>query len=208
MPSRSKISARILVALGLLLQLGFPTREALASALELDPGFSVGGDEDDDLDVFGPPPAPQLSGILELGSRGAMLDRCRMRMRDVTQIGEGASPDGRPATCRLLSFIRRQRFREAAGRRRRPLRLRFRPEPLLVQRRIILPAQLGITLAPPSPPVAHRIRLPAPPPSVAVASPPTVHLPSMHLPSSASSKASSSETPAPSKPGKGKGEGR
>lgn len=58
-------------------------------------------------------------------SRGAMLDRCRFRMRSVALIGHGASPDGRPEACRLLSYVRRMRIRETSLRRRTGLRIRF-----------------------------------------------------------------------------------
>jgi hypothetical protein len=58
-------------------------------------------------------------------SRGAMLDRCRGRMRNVSLIGHGASTDGRPDTCRLLSFVGMQKNRERAMARRAGVRTRF-----------------------------------------------------------------------------------
>jgi hypothetical protein len=57
--------------------------------------------------------------------RGAMLDRCRARMRSVVLIGHGASTDGRPDTCRLLSFVGRTKYRERAMKRRAGVRSRF-----------------------------------------------------------------------------------
>jgi len=59
---------------------------------------------------------------LDLAPRGALLDRCRMRMRRVLEIGHNASPDGRPAACRLLSFLRPWRTKYAFLRRRSRVR--------------------------------------------------------------------------------------
>lgn len=59
---------------------------------------------------------------LDLAPRGALLDRCRMRMRRVLEIGRKASPDGRPTACHLLSFLRPWRAKYALLRRRSRVR--------------------------------------------------------------------------------------
>ena len=106
---------------------------------------------------FGPsddiqPLSPIIHTISIGPLKGALLDQCRFRMRKVGKIGKGASPDGRPASCRLLYFAGRQAFRDRGARRRRGLRLRFGSS----MRPLMASAGPLPMLPPPAPAGSHR----------------------------------------------------
>ena len=137
---------------------------SLVSPLELaslEPGWSSDSPSDDIQ-----PLAPIIHTAAGAPLRGALLDQCRFRMRKVRNIGKGASPDGRPTSCRLLSFAGRQGFRDRAALRRRGLRLRFRSalRPMLSAQGLDS-IRMMLVMFPPAP-VASR-----PAPTVAFARP-------------------------------------
>ncbi len=96
--------------------------------------ISASEDSEDELESPRDEHAPLLfshadrSALSLLQPHGVARERCRPQMRNVLRIGHGASPDGRPESCRLFSFVRRWRMRDAmigAFRRRELPRLRF-----------------------------------------------------------------------------------
>jgi len=78
--------------------------------------------------------APLMASLDMLRPTGLARERCRPQMRNLLRVGHGASPDGRPEVCRLSSFLRRIRMKEAPLRRRAGLQLRFRLDGPLARR--------------------------------------------------------------------------
>lgn len=104
---------------------------------------------DGPLDLLEPLPSrPNGSEVPESRLYERVIEQCRSFRRNLSKIGKDASPDGRPQTCRLISFMRRQRWRDAMGRRRR---LRWQP-PVVELPRLRPPPLPVVAIDAPAPP--------------------------------------------------------
>ncbi len=129
-----------------------------APGRETAPSFARESDEPLGSISLDPLPVHQVS-VPEAALYEQIIEQCRSYRRNLSKIGRDASPDGRPQTCRLISFMRRQRWRDAMARRRR---LRLAPPVMLLTEPLrARPIQTVSVGAPPAP----RTSVVPPPPS-------------------------------------------